>query len=781
MSLTDSCHKPGEEPIPGYRLLELLGTGGSGEVWKCQAPGGLLKAIKFVQGGPVFDGPADEELRAIDRLKAVRHPFLLSLERVEPLGNELLVVLELAERSLADVLAEQQQAGQPGIPRERLLGYLREAAEALDLMNQEHDLVHLDVKPRNLLLLADHVKVSDFGLVNRHEGDNPGGLHLAAISPIYAAPELFENAVSPQSDQYSLAIVYQELLTGQRPFKGKNIRQLMLQHFRGEPDLAALPAEDRPAVARALSKAPADRFSSCTAFIAALAGAAALAPALPAKEEPVAAVGAAPAARAAPLDLSGESPDDLQLLDCVRRTPLTEVRRAHKPDGSERLVTQVFGCPAGDEDLGVLQVGLHHPALAPVKAVRDKRGVLTLISVPAGRPLRERFRECVAAGAPGIGRNELIDHLRGAASALDFLAQRHHMAHLGVNPRNLLLEGDRLLIADFGLGHLLRLCPDQNITLLNARYSAPELFRNEAGPACDQYSLALIYHEMLTGVLPGTVGGGGPGLDRLPAADRAAIVRALDPDPSRRWPTSSDLVRSLEAAGSDPAALRPGDHDSAPPGALQTRISVFLAPEQIRGRLDGFRDRWQGASVAAEAGNLLYRLPIPRSFWQRLLGQQPELEVRVHFGAAGPERSAATEVAVEVRPRGCGRTQCKDLLAGVAPVLVESIRSALKVSSGGRLHERHPWRHTLEVCSVFSDGTVGAPIECQGKDISQGGIGFYLPGELPASQLSLRLPETTLGPARTLPARVVRVETCGQRWYEVGAVLLRPDGAAVEA
>jgi serine/threonine protein kinase len=788
---SDSCHKPGEEPIPGYRLLELLGEGGSGEVWKCEAPGGLHKAIKFVQGGLGLDGPAEAELRAIGRLKAVRHPFLLSLERVEPCGRELLVVLELADRSLADVLREQRQAGRPGIPRDRLLGYLREAAEALDLLNGQHDLQHLDVKPRNLLLVANHVKVSDFGLVQQHEAapGNRAGLRLAAISPVYAAPELFENAVSPQSDQYSLAIVYQELLTGVLPFAGKNIRQLMLQHFRGEPDLAPLPEEDRPAVARALAKGPAARFPSCSDFVRALACVPAERPATPVAlpEPPREASPAreAPARPGAPVDLGEETLEDLELLDCVRLTPLTEVRRARKHGGGERLVTLVFGCAPGDDDLGVLCSGLHHPALTPVKAVRGARGGLALISVPAGRPLRERFRECVAGGAAGIGRNELIDHLRAAGAALDFLAQRHGMAHLGLNTRNLLLDGDRLLLADFGLGHVVRHAGEQSAGLLNSRYSAPEVYRGRGGPAADQYSLALIYHEMLTGVLPGTVGGGGPGLDLLPAEDRPALLRALDPDPLRRWPSCTDLVRALETAGSEPAALPAGGagqppHDRPPVGALQARIHVFLPAEEVRGRLDGFHEQWKGAFLLSQNGDLLYRLPMPRSFWQRLLGRHPELEVRLHLGAAWP-RWKATDVDVEVRPRDCGRTQGSELLQGVAPRLVENIRAALKVSNSGRVHERQPWRHPLQVCSVHADGTVGSPVECQGKDISPGGIGFYLPGEMPSPQLSLRLPETALGPARTLPARVVRVETCGKRWYEVGAVLLRPEGPGTEA
>src|SRR5205809_164152 len=73
-------------------------------------------------------------------------------------------------------------------------------------------------------------------------------------------------------DQYSLAVVYQELLTGTRPFLGGSVQEIILQHLQTDPDLSALPASDRPAVARALAKRPEDRFPSCTAFVKALRG-----------------------------------------------------------------------------------------------------------------------------------------------------------------------------------------------------------------------------------------------------------------------------------------------------------------------------------------------------------------------------------------------------------------------------------------------------------------------------------------------------------------------------
>jgi eukaryotic-like serine/threonine-protein kinase len=261
------------EPIPGYRLIEPLGSGGFGEAWKCEAPGGLFKAIKFVYGNlnslDVDGARAEQEKRALDRIKTIRHAFILPMDRIEVVEGELVIVMELADRNLHDAFEESVQAGLVGIPRDALLRYMRDSAEALDHMNDQHELQHLDIKPRNLFLVGDHVKVADFGLVKHLQRTSASGI-LGGVTPLYAPPETFSGAISNRSDQYSLAIVYQELLTGQRPYNGKNARLLAQQHMNEAPELRSLPDHDRAIVARALAKDPAKRFPSCLAFVRAL-------------------------------------------------------------------------------------------------------------------------------------------------------------------------------------------------------------------------------------------------------------------------------------------------------------------------------------------------------------------------------------------------------------------------------------------------------------------------------------------------------------------------------
>lgn len=250
--------------IAGYELLEKLGSGGYGEVWKAIGPGGLPKAVKILFGEKSGQHAA-VELKALQRMRELRHPFLLSIERIEIINNRLIVVTELADRNLSDEFEQCRRNGQTGIERGRLVSYMADVADALDYMYEQHGLQHLDIKPDNILMQGDRAKVGDFGLAKDISRSDVSMLN--GFTPMYAAPELFEGNPGVGSDQYSLAMMYAMMLTGKLPFTGRTPAQLMSQHMKSPPDLSSLQPVDRPVVARALSKNPSARFNSNRAFV----------------------------------------------------------------------------------------------------------------------------------------------------------------------------------------------------------------------------------------------------------------------------------------------------------------------------------------------------------------------------------------------------------------------------------------------------------------------------------------------------------------------------------
>lgn len=255
------------EPIPGYRLTEQLGSGGYGVVWEAEAPGGLNKAVKIIYGN-YADERASRELKSLNRIKDVRHPFLLSLERIEVIDGQLIIVTEMAECSLKDRFDACRAEGLPGLSREELLVYISDTADALDHMNEHHGLQHLDIKPENLLLLGGRVKVADFGLVK--EVRDVAASLMGGLTPVYAPPEVFDGRPSRFSDQYSLAIVFLEMLTGHLPFSGTTAAQLATQHLSSRPNLDGLSPADADVIRRALAKNPTERFATCRDMVALL-------------------------------------------------------------------------------------------------------------------------------------------------------------------------------------------------------------------------------------------------------------------------------------------------------------------------------------------------------------------------------------------------------------------------------------------------------------------------------------------------------------------------------
>jgi serine/threonine protein kinase len=254
-------------------LVRLRGKGGFGEVWEAVGPGGFPVALKFVELGSKV---GESELRALEVIKGIRHAHLLATFGAWQVAGRLIIAVELADKTLFDRFQECVREGYQGIPAPELREYMWEAAKGLDYLNEPHHgwegqdragIQHRDIKPQNLLLLGGTVKVADFGLARVLQGVVAS--HSGALTPAYAAPEFFEAHTTPWSDQYSLAVTYCQLRGGRLPFTG-NPAALMAAHLNKEPDLTMLPADEQPAVARALAKNPRDRWPSCQAFVNAL-------------------------------------------------------------------------------------------------------------------------------------------------------------------------------------------------------------------------------------------------------------------------------------------------------------------------------------------------------------------------------------------------------------------------------------------------------------------------------------------------------------------------------
>jgi serine/threonine-protein kinase len=265
--------RPGKTLLAGYKLERIVGQGSFGHVWETHGPFGEKLALKFIRCGT--DLAAPQEVRNILNVRELEHPLLIRVDRVWADRGYVVVVMELADGSLQELLAICRRDYRTPVPPDQTCYYLTQAAEALDFLNATRHKVggnlvgiqHCDIKPSNLLLCGDTVKLSDFGLSSSLSAAQMPHRPVGTVA--YAAPEVFQGQLSRWTDQFALAVTYCELRSCRRPFPKIPMR-FDPEYVHPEPDLHMLPEDERTVVARALALHPWERWKSCGEFMAQL-------------------------------------------------------------------------------------------------------------------------------------------------------------------------------------------------------------------------------------------------------------------------------------------------------------------------------------------------------------------------------------------------------------------------------------------------------------------------------------------------------------------------------
>ena len=265
-----------------YRLERELGRGGMATVWLAQdVRHERPVALKILHPDLAGAIGVDRFVREVRVAAGLQHPNVVPIldsgvmQSAEGVTLPWYAMAYLEGESLRTRLAREQQ-----LPIDEALRITEAVADALQAAHRQ-GIVHRDIKPDNIFLAGGRVYVIDFGIAKAliaTGGERLTSTGLAIGTPAYMSPEQASaGQVDARSDQYSLATVLYEMLTGEPPFTGNTAQAIMARRFAepARPVRTVRPTVPDPverAVLTALERVPADRYPDVTSFVAALRG-----------------------------------------------------------------------------------------------------------------------------------------------------------------------------------------------------------------------------------------------------------------------------------------------------------------------------------------------------------------------------------------------------------------------------------------------------------------------------------------------------------------------------
>jgi serine/threonine protein kinase len=255
------------QTIHGYTLLEPIGAGGTGQVFRALYPQQKGEfAVKMLALSNDTDAISARLFeREIQRLTQLNSPYIVPL--LDFWTDDTGAFLVMPYLRIGNLRAYMQAHGQIAIPQ--ALAWFAQIAEGIHTAHKE-GILHGDIKLDNVLLDDDgNALVSDFGMM-RHQHDD-STIPMGAFA--YLAPEqITQQGISIQTDIYALAILLVELLTGMHPYGAVALRRILMNHLHTPfPNIherrADVPPHINTVIQRASAKNPQDRYASVLAMI----------------------------------------------------------------------------------------------------------------------------------------------------------------------------------------------------------------------------------------------------------------------------------------------------------------------------------------------------------------------------------------------------------------------------------------------------------------------------------------------------------------------------------